>query len=551
MKIGTKVLMVVLPLFIFPLLFIGITAFLSAKIGITKIAKEFLGYKLTEMYKYCRRQEEILIDTGLIEAGEYRTLAQKSAEEYAETIRLSETGYFMGINSQGEIIFPEIEKTNVSASDFFKTMTENKKGLITFSFKNVTRIGSYMYFEPWDWFLILSEQENIFYQDADNIKKQVAYTIGITLLFAIGLILFFIKKLTGPMGNVVNTMKDIITTGDLSKRVRIEYDDEIGYLATWFNRMVGDLEHAYTQIKQYAYKSILAQKSEERVRHIFQKYVPADIIDEVLKSGGSNLLTGKKQVATILFSDIRSFTSISETLSAEDLVISLNTYFNVMVTIIIENNGIIDKFIGDAIMAVFGAPVVHEDDSLNAVITGLKMIESLKGFNKKQSAAGRPPFKIGVGLNTGEVVVGNIGSTQKLDYTCIGDAVNLASRLEGLTKLYGIPLIISEYTYQESKNEVMAREIDSVRVKGKIKPVKIFEPYRDVSSKTKEGYDSFNEAVLLYRERKFREAVKLFTKSREIFGRDTPSSLYLDRCHELITDPPGEDWDGVYTAKTK
>ncbi|MCK5569094.1 MAG: Cache 3/Cache 2 fusion domain-containing protein, partial [Spirochaetes bacterium] len=363
MKIGTKVLMVVLPLFIFPLLFIGITAFLSAKSGITKIAKEFLGYKLTEMYKYCRRQEEILIDTGLIEAGEYRTLAQKSAEDYAETIRLSETGYFMGINSQGEIIFPEIEKTNVSASDFFKIMTENKKGLITFSFKNVTRIGSYIYFEPWDWFLILSEQEKIFYQDAENIKKQVAYTIGITLLLAIGLILFFIKKLTGPMGNVVNTMKDIITTGDLSKRVRIEYDDEIGYLATWFNRMVGDLEHAYTQIKQYAYKSILAQKSEERVRHIFQKYVPADIIDEVLKSGGSNLLVGKKQTATILFSDIRSFTSISETLSAEELVISLNTYFNIMVSIIIENNGIIDKFIGDAIMAVFGAPVVHEDDS--------------------------------------------------------------------------------------------------------------------------------------------------------------------------------------------
>jgi class 3 adenylate cyclase/HAMP domain-containing protein len=551
MKIRSKVLMVILPLLVFPLLLIGVTSFLSAKSGITRIARDFLSYKVFEMYKYCRRQEDIITETGLVESGNYRELAKKSAQEYADAIRLSDTGYFMILNSQGDILSPESEKDNILESSFFPVMTQNKLGMLNFSHKGINRVGYYMFFESWDWFILLSENEEIFYQDANNIRKQVAYTMGITLVLAIGLILFFIKKLTDPIGNVVSTMKDIMTSSDLSKRVRIEFDDEVGYLATWFNRMVEDLELAYNQIKQYAYKSVLAQKSEERIRHIFQKYVPAEIIDEVLKTSGDQLLVGKKQVATILFSDIRSFTTISEILTAEDLVTSLNTYFNIMVSIIIENNGIIDKFIGDAIMAIFGAPVLHEDDPYHAVLTGLTMLESLKHFNRKQRDSGTPPFKVGIGLNTGSVVVGNIGSTQKLEYTCIGDTVNLASRLEGLTKLYDVPIIISEFTYREIAGTIEAREIDSVRVKGKSRPVKIFQPYLDPSNKLKEGFETFNEAITLYQKRRFNDSLRLFNRSREFFGKDTPSTLYIDRCEFLVKNPPEEDWDGVYTAKTK
>ena len=551
MKIGTKVLLVVLPLLIFPLLLIGVTSFISAKSGITKVAKEFLSYKVTEMFKYCRRQEDILVDTGLIDVEGYRELAQRSAEEYSDTIRLSETWCFFAFNSDGEMIFPEADKGNISNDPFFEEAMNQKRGLLTFSYKEESRIGYFLYFEPWDWYIFLSEKEDVFYQDANNIKKQLIYTMGITLVFAIGLILLFIKKVTDPLRNMVNTMKDIITSNDLSKRAHIEYDDEVGYLATWFNRMVEDLEGAYNQIKQYAYKSVLAKNSEEKIRHIFQKYVPTEIIDEVLKTKGQNLLVGKKQTTTILFSDIRSFTTISERLSAEELVTSLNTYFNIMVTIIIQHKGIIDKFIGDAIMSIFGAPVLHDDDPLQAVLTGLEMLESLDGFNRKQVKMGRPKFRIGIGLNTGDVVVGNIGSTQKLDYTCIGDAVNLASRLEGLTKMYGVPIVISEFTYNATHNGVNARAIDSVRVKGKVKPVNIYEPYTDVPPKTEEAYKNFSEGIELYRSRKFQEALRFFNKSNQILGDDMPSSLYEDRCNELIQNPPREDWDGVFTAKTK
>jgi len=551
MKIRTKVLIVVLPLLVFPLLLIGLSSYFSARKGITRIAREFLSYKVAEMYKYCRRQEDILEETGLASDVDYQKLAQKSAEDYAQTIGLSETGYFMAFNSQGKIIFPENEGDSVSQYEFFNSVKGKINGLLTFTYKDVIRVGYFIYFEPWDWYILLSERGEIFYQDANDIKKQVAYTMGITLVVAVGLILLFIKKVTDPIRNVVTTMKHIITSGDLSRRVRVEYDDEIGYLASWFNRMVEDLEIAYNQIKQYAYRSVLAKKSEERIRHIFQKYVPAEIIDEVLKSAGDELLVGKKQQATVLFSDIRSFTTISERLSAEELVASLNTYFNVMVEIIIEHKGIIDKFIGDAIMAIFGAPVLHEDDPYQAVLTALQMLEALEVFNKKQITMGRPPFKIGIGLNTGEVVVGNIGSTQKLEYTCIGDTVNLASRLEGLTKIYRVPIIISEYTYQNTNNNIKIREIDSVRVKGKLKPVRIYQPYLNVPQNVERGYVMFNQAIAMYRDRKFEGALGLLRKCKTILQNDTPCNLYIDRCSQLMKNPPGEEWDGVFTATTK
>ncbi len=551
MKIRSKVLIVTLPLLVLPLVLIGFTSFISAKNGITRVTKEFLSYKTTEMYKYCRRQQDILVDTGLINQEAYQELAKKSAFEYTDVIRLSETGYFTILDGAGNILIPEKEIKSIADLDMFAEMREKQNGLINFTLQDENRIGYYIYFEPWDWYILLSELEATFYQDANNIRGQVAYTLGLTSLFAVGLIFFFIKKLTDPIKHVVGTMKTIITSSDLSKRVRVEYNDEIGYLATWFNRMVGDLETAYNQVKQYAYKSVLAKNNEERIRHIFQKYVPGEVIDQVLEFKGEKLLIGKKQEATILFSDIRSFTSISEKLSAEELVTSLNTYFNIMVGIIIEHTGIIDKFIGDAIMAIYGAPVTHDDDPLQATVTALEMIRALDGFNKKQSRIGRPVFRIGVGLNTGEVVVGNIGSSQKLDYTCIGDAVNLASRLEGLTKLYGVPIIISENTYGNLNGEIQAREIDAVRVKGKLQPVRIYQPYLEETERMVEGYGIFSEAIELYREMKFEESLKRFMKSNDIIKQDVPSSLYIDRCKELIQNPPAEDWDGVFTAKTK
>ncbi len=184
------------------------------------------------------------------------------------------------------------------------------------------------------------------------------------------------------------------------------------------------------------------------------------------------MLVGENRVLSVLFSDIRSFTTISEGMAPDDLVDSLNRYFNVMVDIIMARKGIVDKYIGDAIMAFFGAPVKHEDDALQSVKAGLEMDAGLADFNARQKAAGKPQWQIGVGINFGEVTVGNIGTEKKMDYTVIGDMVNLASRLEGLTKQYHQRIIISETLHDKVKDSVPCRLLDYVAVKGKKERVK-------------------------------------------------------------------------------
>ena len=551
MRIRSKVLLVVLPLLIFPAFLIGYTGLISANNGITKVTKEFLSYKAAEMYKFCSRQEDILVETGLAEIGDYRQIAKSSAQEYADVIRLSETGYFMAFDSEGTVIFPTDVTESISESSFFAQISQSESGLLTFELNGDDRIGFFLYFDPWDWYILLSERSDVFYENANNIRKQMIYTIGATVIFAVGIILFFIKKLTDPIRNVVGTMKDITSNNDLSKRVRVEYDDEIGDLSGQFNHMIVNLELSDKLTKEYAWNQHLAQKREERIRHIFQKYVPGEVIDEVLKAKKDKLLIGKKQDATILFSDIRSFTTMAEGLPPEELVTVLNHYFNIMVSVIMDHNGIIDKFMGDAIMALFGAPVKYGDDPDQAVKTSLEMIHKLKVFNKELKLRGRRPWDIGIGLNTGNVVVGNIGSDQKMEYTCIGDTVNLASRLEGLTKQYGVPIIISEHTLNQTRTQIKTRELDKVRVKGKEQGVTVYELYDDTANGVTEGYEIFREALRVYKSRDFERALNLFTDSKNALGDDEPSALYINRCRHFKQFPPPEDWDGVFTAQQK
>jgi adenylate cyclase len=190
---------------------------------------------------------------------------------------------------------------------------------------------------------------------------------------------------------------------------------------------------------------------------------------------GEVALGGETIEVTILFSDIRSFTSISETMDAQTLVGLLNEYFTEMVSIIMKHGGVVDKYIGDAIMAVFGAPVPSPNDAINAVRAAIDMRASLARLNERLVSRGGMPLRTGIGLHTGEVVAGNIGSEQRMEYTVIGDAVNLASRLESCTKDVGVDILISETTYELVKNEVQARVVERLTVKGRAEPVMTYE----------------------------------------------------------------------------
>lgn len=298
---------------------------------------------------------------------------------------------------------------------------------------------------------------------------------------------------------------------------------------------------------------IKEEREKKKIRGAFQYYLTASVINEMLKDPTKLKLGGDKKDLSVLFSDIRGFTTISEKLTPEELVRLLNEYLTVMTNIVFKYEGLLDKYMGDAIMAVFGAPLDQPDHARRACLTALEMMEELHGLQKKWEAEGRPVLNIGVGINTGDMVVGNMGSEMRFDYTVMGDMVNLGSRLEGINKEYGSNIIISEFTYDAVQDSVICRELDFVRVKGKNKPVKIFELLADKKDegKWKDLIVCFDKSLALYREAKWDEAIASFEQVLAIRADDFAASMYIERCRSLKEQPPPQPWDGVFTMTKK
>jgi adenylate cyclase len=552
MSIRLKIIFIVLPLMIVTLVLAGTSSYFVATTGITRVAKEFLSFKAEELEKYAESQWNLLVENGFTERPEMVQAAKGGVETFARSMVRSTTELIVGFDSTGQVVMrtgelsPQAEEMSYISGLYHTRSTD----FLTLTLAGVSRVGKGFYFEPFGWYLLLTEEKSTFYSDVDKITRQTGIILGVSSILAVLLLLIFIRYITRPLVRVVGAMKEIITSNDLGKRVSVDYKDEIGQLSHTFNIMTAELEKAYNQIKRYAFEAVIAQKKEERIRHIFQKYVPQDLIDKFFENPES-MLVGDNRVLSILFSDIRGFTTISESMMPDDLVNSLNRYFSVMVDVIMKHNGIIDKYIGDAIMAFFGAPVKHEDDALQSVLAGLEMSEILDDFNVHQRELGKPEFNIGIGINYGIVTVGNIGCEKKMDYTVIGDMVNLASRLEGLTKMYHQKLIISESVHMKVSDVLPCRLLDSVAVKGKTKGVKIFTAQKSLTETEKKAWDLHNEGMELYYKREFVSAAEKFEKVGGILPGDYISALLRDRCLDYEKDPPPENWDGVEVMKTK
>ena len=294
--------------------------------------------------------------------------------------------------------------------------------------------------------------------------------------------------------------------------------------------------------------------SEKRLKSTMSRYMDASLADKLLQAD-EDLLGGQSSVATVLFSDIRSFTTFTEELGAQATVALLNEYFTLMVECIQDQGGMLDKFIGDAIMAVFGTPLAHEDDPDRALRAAINMMRALEGFNAERRAAALKPVEIGVGINTDSIVSGNIGSPKRMDYTVIGDGVNLASRLESACKQYGARVLVSEYTYKQLKSTYRVREVDRVIVKGKTQPVDVLEV---LDYHTEESFPNiievlghFRDGIQCYRKQQWDAAEKAFNEALGLAPEDFVSKLYLERCEHLRADPPAEDWEGVWVMTSK
>ena len=290
---------------------------------------------------------------------------------------------------------------------------------------------------------------------------------------------------------------------------------------------------------------------EKRMKSTMARYMDPNIAEQLLES---DTLGGMNSVSTVLFSDIRSFTTLTEELGAQGTVSLLNDYFTVMVECITNEGGMLDKFIGDAIMAIFGVPIPHDDDPDRAMRTAIGMMTELKIFNAKRVAEGKAPIDHGIGLNTDSVVSGNIGSPKRMNYTVIGDGVNLSARLESACKQYGAHILASELTVRQLRGTYRMREIDRVVVKGKTAPVGVYEILdfhtEDSFPNMIEVVGHFNDGISLYQQGRWDPAIKSFREALRIHPGDKASSTYIERCQQLKADKP-VDWDGVWIMKTK
>ena len=310
-------------------------------------------------------------------------------------------------------------------------------------------------------------------------------------------------------------------------------------------------------ILSFTYIGTTEGRDKRKIKNILGQYVSPAMLNEVLERHKEDYFkagVGTREELTMFFSDIRDFTSISEQLREEQVVEMLNAYLSRMVNIIFDNEGTLDKFIGDAVVAFWGAPLRHDDDHYRAVKSALEMIDSLSGINRYNKRNNLPELAIGIGIHTGSVILGNIGSEKKLDYTIIGDNVNLTSRLEGLTKAYRCDIIISGETYNHVKDRILCRMLDYVVVKGKNKPIMIYSVLNHMAAAGQEDTNIValsRQAFEFYRNRQFCEAVVCYENILEIRPDDYPAAMMIERSTAYMTVPPPQDWDGSFVLTAK
>ncbi len=506
-------------------------------------------------------QWSLLTDNNLDTNDEYIAAARGAVNTFALSLVRSSTELIFAIDSQGDVVMTSAAESSDSESyPDLAALNPRQGGEWSDSLRlnNQRRVAYIDIFIPWGWTIFVTEAWDGFYRPVTRIAYLIALIGAVSL--TISMIFLFIATglVARPLEGMVKAIEGIMENMDLKTRVPIMYKDETGRLAHSFNLLTESLDKANKDVKDFALravfaqrKAVLAQKETENLNVLFRKYVPQSVIDMNIKREGQNLLIGETKVVSILMSDIRSFTSITENMEPQELVDSLNRYFGKMVDVIDQYGGITDKYIGDAIMALFGVPKRKDDDVLCSVLTGLGMLKALDGFNEGQKRLGIRPFNIGIGIHYGPVTAGNIGSEKKMDYTVIGDPVNMASRLEGLTKYYGTPLIISETVRRRVEGEIEARLLDKVLVKGSSIPIPVYSVTQKLSPQKKEVWDTFAAGQKEYYDLNFPGARKAFLDTLKVYPDDKPTQIFLERTLEFLKKPPPEDWDGSFRHETK
>jgi adenylate cyclase len=303
-----------------------------------------------------------------------------------------------------------------------------------------------------------------------------------------------------------------------------------------------------------AYRYLVETRQKRFIKDAFSTYLAPSVVMQLIESPEHLKLGGEEREITAFFSDIQGFTSISEALTPQELVVLLNEFLTEMTDIILNHEGTVDKFEGDAILAFFGAPNILENHAERACMACIEMHKRLAELRSKWKAGGRPELKMRIGLCTGMAVVGNMGSENRMDYTMMGDTVNTAARLEGVNKTYGIYTLISETTSKAAGKNFAVREIDSIKAVGKKEPVTIYQLLgytQDIDDRTKDTVAKYHQGLRAYRNQRWDTAIQLFRTVLSVSPEDGPSKTMLSRCFEFKLKPPGNAWSGAYEIPTK
>jgi len=372
----------------------------------------------------------------------------------------------------------------------------------------------------------------------EALEPFMALRTGLFAIFGVGILLSLAGSVplaagvTRPVSDLVRGARRI-ERGDYGHPVEVKRRDELGTLAASFNAMMKGLSER------------------DQVRDLLGRVVAPEVAEELLSK--EIVLGGEERRVSVLFTDIRGFTGLAESEDPERLVRMLNTFLTSVSRAIEGEGGVVEEYMGDGAKALFGAPVAHADDALRAVRAALALRDAMPGVNATLRQMDAPPLEIGIGIHTGPVVAGRMGSLTRLKYTVVGDGVNLASRLEGLTRRYGVPVIASGATRQECRGMVF-REVDRVRVKGREQPVAVHEPLgaaQELAADALERVGLHRAALERYRDRDWQGAEAGFALLAERDPQDAVARLFLQRIEALRRDPPGPDWDGVVTLEEK
>lgn len=475
----------------------------------------------------------------------------KSISSFLHHLKIGQHGVAFIINAKNELVsYPDISKITKEENGALRPLRVDELGInsITTAFRRYLATGqsklvvtsqgkrylaSFTEFPqsfPARWKVAIVVPENDFIGQAKQIAQQTLLICLVILVAAILLAILVARSISQP----------IKVLADETRKIKDFYlDDQI-------------VIRSYIKEIQTMSNAIAAMKSGLQA---FRKYVPAELVRQLIYTGKETRLGGHKEVLTVFFSDISGFTSIAERLTPEALMLYLSEYFDEITKILSAEHGTVDKYIGDGVMAFWGAPLPDESHAFHACSAALACQAKLRELNQKWESQGKPPLHTRIGISTGETVVGNVGSGERINYTVMGDNVNLASRLEGVNKLYGTNIIVSLATYEAVADKFWFRPLDIVAVKGKTEGTTIYELVgikgEVVPESIIELCEEFARGFKAYLARDWEGACEIFRHLSEKFPLDAPTNFYLSRCRHYRENPPASDWQGIEYLESK